>query len=68
MANKQSEDTVRCWCFSKNGNPHCPLTTNQDDLKHYFNYFMEDIVWVDIDKAFVCDEERTKHCEHCPFK
>ena len=65
---QEQEDVVRCWCYSKNGEPHCPLTTDEQDLKRYFNYFLEDIVWVDIDKSFVCHEERKEHCKNCPFK
>ena len=66
--NKQQAEVVRCWCYSKNGEPHCPLTTDEQDLKRYFNYFLEDIIWVDIDKSFVCHEERKEHCKNCPFK
>lgn len=68
MATKQKNNgVVRCWCFSKHGEPHCPLTTNPNDLYGYFNKFFEDIVWVDIDKDFVCEAERTEHCKNCPF-
>lgn len=65
---QEKTDVVRCYCFSKNGKPHCPLTTDEKDLKKYFNYFLEDIMWVDIDKSFVCHEERKDHCAKCPFK
>lgn len=64
----KKEETIKCYCFSKHGNPHCPLAKHPDDLKKYFNYFTEEIIWVEIDTAFVCDEERTKQCNDCPFK
>lgn len=63
----QKKNVVRCWCFAKNGEPHCQLITDEQDLKKYFNYFTEDIIWVDVDKKFVCNETRKEHCKHCPF-
>lgn len=49
---------------------HCPLTTNREDLEKTFNYQVrgEEIMEVEIDSAFVCEEERINSCINCPFK
>ena len=64
----ESKDTIKVYCFSKHGEPHCPLVTRESDLRNYFNYFTEDIIWMEIDKSFVCEDERTRHCKNCPFR
>lgn len=66
--NNKTKEVVRCYCFSNNGKLHCPLTTNESDLKGMFNYFTEHIVWVDIYADFVCKETRKPSCKNCPFK
>lgn len=65
-----TNETIRCYCLSKNGNMHCPLTKDKKDLEQTFNYKVmgEEIMWVDIDKKFVCHEERKPSCKNCPFK
>ena len=71
MAKGNNNNVVRCYCLrDHNGNMHCPLTTDERDLMHTFNYFVrdEEIIWVDIDKSFVCKEERKDSCKNCPFK
>lgn len=62
--------TIKCYCLSNKGNLHCPLTTEPDDLRHTFNFFVHDemIVEVEVDDAFKCDEERKPSCKNCPFK
>lgn len=64
------QETIKCYCLSNKGNMHCPLTTEREDLERTFNYQVrgEDILSVEIDKSFVCKEERKGYCEHCPFK
>ena len=64
-------DTIRCYCIkTTKGNIICPLTTERKDLENTFNYRVrgDEIIWVDIDKSFVCKEERKAHCKNCPFK
>lgn len=48
----------------------CPLTTDRRELEHTFNYEVrgDEIVEVEIDDTFVCDEKRTDRCKSCPFK
>ena len=67
----KKEDVVRCYCLrTREGNMHCPLTTEREDLERTFNYQVrgEEIIWVDIDKSFVCTDKRSRHCVNCPFK
>lgn len=62
---------VKCYCLvGKNNLPHCPLATNPKELETTFNHFVrgEEIIQVDIDDRFVCEEERKAMCESCPFK
>lgn len=42
----------------------------REDLERTFNYKVrgEEITEVEIDDAFVCEEERKDHCKNCPFK
>ena len=49
---------------------HCPLTTERRDLERTFNYQVrgEQIVEVEVDEEFVCEEVRKKRCDNCPFK
>ena len=49
---------------------HCPLTTERRDLEQTFNYQVrgEEILQVEIDKKFVCKDERKDYCKNCPFK
>ena len=63
-------DVIRCYCLSNGGRLHCPLSTDRRTLELTFNYQVrqENIVWVDIDKNFVCTDERKSSCEKCPFK
>ena len=70
MTQQKENGVVRCYCLSRNGKMHCPLTTERKDLEQTFNYRVqgEEIIWVDIDKKFVCPEERKPHCKNCPFK
>ena len=62
--------TTKCYCLSKNGNMHCPLTTDKSELERTFNYQVrgEAIQEVEIDNKFVCEEERKPYCKSCPFK
>ena len=62
--------TIKCFCLSDKGKMHCPLTTDRTDLERTFNYNVrgEEILEVEIDKAFVCKEERKDYCKNCPFK
>lgn len=63
-------EVVKCYCIMAfNGNLHCPLST---DVK-----YLEDTIYtkiggivvnVEINKAFVCQEERNESCKYCPFK
>lgn len=68
---KQTTKSVSCYCLSsKNGNLHCPLSTDKRSLELTFNYQVrgESIVAVEIDPSFVCDDERKPYCKNCPFK
>ena len=67
MANENN--VKRCWCYFKNGEPHCPLASSENELDslHLFNGFIEQVGYVDIDTAFVCNESRKDTCKHCPF-
>ena len=49
---------------------HCPLTTKREDLEKTFNYQVrgEEIIEVEIDNLFVCQDEQTASCINCPFK
>lgn len=69
MAQENKKGVVRCCCYFRNGEPHCPLATNEKDLDslHLFNSFIEPVGYVDIDKAFVCHGTRKDTCKHCPF-
>ena len=61
---------IKCYCLrTKEGKLHCPLATNAKELEHTFNHFVrgDDIVQVDIDENFVCQEERQVMCGDCPF-
>lgn len=62
--------TIKCYCLSNRGKMHCPLTTEREDLERTFNYQVrgEEILSVEIDDAFVCEEERKDRCKNCPFK
>ena len=67
----KENDVVRCYCLqTREGKMHCPLTTDEKDLENTFNYRVrgEKIIWVDIDKYFVCNDERKDYCKNCPFK
>ena len=66
---EKKSDVIRCYCLSKNGKMHCPLTQDRAELERTFNYQVrgEDIVWVDIDVNFVCHDERKEYCKSCPF-
>lgn len=63
--------TVKCYCLKdKKRGLHCPLTTDARDLERTFNFFVrdEEIVQVDIDDSFVCEEmPRRAMCGGCPF-
>ena len=69
MSNESTE-VVSCYCLrNEKGNLHCPLSTDKQFLERTFNVFVrgEEIVRVDIDKAFRCDEKRSPSCKNCPF-
>ena len=64
-------DTIKCYCLEgRNGNLHCPLSTDVRSLELTFNVSVrgEGIREVEIDKAFVCKDERKSYCNNCPFK
>ena len=63
-------DLVKCYCLEGSKGYHCPLTTDRRDLELTWNYKVrgEAICEVEIDPAFVCGEERSTSCVHCPFK
>ena len=64
------KNTISCYCLSNHGKMHCPLTTERKDLENTFNYRLhdEEILEVEIDKSFVCEDKRTSSCKNCPFK
>lgn len=67
----QFGESVKCYCLkTRKGDLICPLTTEREDLSRTFNHQVlgHEIVKVEIDKGFVCKEERKDHCKHCPFK
>lgn len=67
---KINEDgTITCYCLCNNGRMHCPLTTDPFELENTFNHRVrgEDVIWVKIDKDFVCTDKRTDSCKNCPF-
>lgn len=67
----QFGESVKCYCLqTRQGNMHCPLTTERRDLERTFNYQVcgEQIVEVEVDEDFVCEEVRTERCDNCPFK
>ena len=69
--NKKDMSTKRCYCLrTRNGNMICPLTTERRDLEKTFNYQVrgDEIIEVEVDNDFVCNEERTDRCKNCPFK
>ena len=65
-----AENTIKCFCLSNKGKMHCPLTTDRKDLERTFNVQVrgEEIIEVEIDKYFVCKDERKDYCKNCPFK
>lgn len=66
-----ASETIKCYCLqTRSGNMICPLTTDRSDLEKTFNYQVrgEEILEVEIDKSFVCTDERKPHCKNCPFK
>lgn len=68
---KVMADTIKCYCLrTKEGKMHCPLSTDRASLRHTFNFMVrgEEIVDVEVDKAFVCKDERKSYCNNCPFK
>lgn len=66
----QFAEVVGCYCLINDGELHCPLTTEREDLEKTFNYKVrgERIAYIEVNKDFVCHNERNKDCEHCPFK
>lgn len=62
--------TKKCYCLKGRNGLHCPLTTNREDLEKTFNFQVrgEEILMVEIDAEFVCQDERTASCVNCPFK
>lgn len=63
-------EVVKCYCIMEfNGNLHCPLSTDVKYLENTFNTLIGGVVVnVEINKAFVCQEERKESCKYCPFK
>lgn len=66
----KSKGATECYCLLNHGKLHCPLTTDRSDLEGTFNYRVrgEEIIRVEIDNNFVCQEERNDNCKNCPFK
>lgn len=62
--------TTKCYCLKGRNGMHCPLTTKREDLEKTFNYQVrgEEIIEVEIDNLFVCQDEQTASCINCPFK
>lgn len=60
---------IKCYCLKGRSGMHCPLTTNREDLEKTFNYQVrgEEIIEVEIDDSFDCQDEQTSSCINCPF-